>query len=172
MLLKSGTTPQGRLLKKVGGILLILLNIGCDQVSKEIVRNTVGHKAYIPLLKDYFIITNVENKGAMLGFGQHLSPILKIMFLQGLPIIVLLFLLYRILKKEFSNYGYIVAFSLVIGGGISNLIDRIVYGSVTDFLQIRLSIFKTGIFNMADVSITIGIVLLLILTIKNRKVIM
>ena len=73
------------------------------------------------------------------------------------------------LKKTNLNRWLVLAFAFVVGGGIGNLIDRIAYGSVTDFFQIKLGIFKTGIFNMADVSVTIGVLLILFLSIGNRK---
>jgi len=105
----------------------------------------------------------------MLGFGQNLSPVLKAIFLKGLPLIVLLVLLARTLQKTNLNPWMILAFAFVIGGGIGNLIDRITYGSVTDFFQIKLGFFKTGIFNMADVSVTLGVLLILFLSIKYRN---
>ena len=53
-----------------------------------------------------------------------------------------------------------IGFALIIGGGIGNLIDRIVHGSVTDFFQIRLGFFRTGIFNIADIAVTNGVFIL------------
>lgn len=157
------------MIKKSAIILLVLLNIGCDQISKDVVRKNVAPRDYIQLLNDNFILTNVENTGAMLGFGQGFPPILKIILFQVLPIIVLLILLFRILQKSNLNNGPIVAFAFVIGGGIGNLIDRIAYGSVTDFFMIKLGVLKTGIFNMADVSVTTGVLLLLFLSLQNNK---
>ncbi|WP_149275981.1 signal peptidase II [Pareuzebyella sediminis] len=157
------------MLRKTVIVVLVLLNIGCDQLSKTVVRKSVESKDYIEVIENHFILTNVENTGAMLGFGQNLPPILKIIFLQVLPVLVLVILLMRILWKSHLNGWLIVAFGFVIGGGIGNLIDRIAYGSVTDFFQIRLGIFKTGIFNMADVSVTIGILLLLFFSMSKQK---
>lgn len=151
-------------------IALVLLTVGCDQISKKVVRNSVFQSDYIQLIENYFILTNIENTGAMLGFGANFSPIVKIFLLQGLPLLVLLILLYRTLTKTNLNKWIILAFAFVIGGGVGNLIDRILYGSVTDFFQIRLGIFKTGIFNMADVAVTFGVLLLLFLSFKNNKV--
>lgn len=150
-------------------IILVFLNISCDQISKEVVRKKVDSKDYIELIDEYFILTNIENKGAMLGFGENFSPMAKLILLQGLPLIVLLILLYRTLTKTDLNNWLIVAFAFVIGGGIGNLIDRIYYGSVTDFFQIRLGILKTGIFNMADVSVTMGVLLILVSSLMDRK---
>ena len=105
----------------------------------------------------------------MLGFGQDFPPILKRIFLQGLPLIVLLVLMARTLQKANLNRWMVLAFAFVIGGGIGNLIDRIAYGSVTDFFQVKFGFFKTGIFNMADVSVSIGVFLLLFVTLRYRN---
>ncbi len=156
--------------KKIGILALVLLNIGCDQLSKDIVRKNIAPMDYIQVVRENLILTNVENTGAMLGFGQSLSPIPKLIFLQILPVLVLLILLFRVLQKSNLNKWLIIAFAFVIGGGIGNLIDRIVYGSVTDFFQIKIGILRTGIFNMADVSVTIGILLILSLSIGNKKI--
>lgn len=150
-------------------IILVLLNIGCDQISKEVVRKNVKSKDYIALIDEYFILTNIENEGAMLGFGANFSPILKKILLQGLPLLILLILLHRTLTKPNLNRWLITAFAFVIGGGIGNLMDRIYYGSVTDFFQIRLGVLKTGIFNMADVSVTFGVLLILVLSLTHKK---
>ncbi len=157
------------LVSRLGILLLVLLNIGCDQISKEVVRKKVVPREYIQLVEDHFILTNVENTGAMLGFGDGFPPIIKILLLQLLPVLVLFILLFRILQKTNLNKWLVVAFAFVIGGGIGNLIDRIAYGSVTDFFQIKLGVFRTGIFNMADVSVTTGVLLLLFLSLKHKK---
>lgn len=163
-------TNGSKLLSRFLIIFLVLLNIGCDQVSKKVVRENVSYQEYIPLIKDHFILTNVENTGAMLGFGANFPPALKVMLFQVLPLIVLLVLLYRILTRIHTNKWMLWAFAFVIGGGIGNLIDRIALGSVTDFFQIRLGFFKTGIFNMADVAVTTGVLLILFLSLFGKKI--
>ena len=157
------------MLKKIAVVVLVLLNISCDQISKDLVRKNVDSNEYIQVIGDSLIMTNIENTGAMLGFGDTFPPIIKNIFLKGLPVVVLLILLFRIMQKKYMNIWVIVAFAFVIGGGVGNLIDRIAYGSVTDFFQIKLGIFKTGIFNMADVSVTLGAVLILFLSFRSKK---
>ncbi|SHI92588.1 signal peptidase II [Pseudozobellia thermophila] len=156
-------------LRRLGIIVLVLLNFGCDQISKDVVRQRVVPNDYIQVVGDNFILTNVENTGAMLGFGQDFPPILKIVLFQVLPVLVLLVLLIRILGKKELGLWAIIGFAFVIGGGIGNLVDRIAYGSVTDFFQIKLGFLKTGIFNMADVSVTTGVLLLLALSFRTEK---
>lgn len=158
------------MVKRIAILLLVLLNIGCDQISKNVVRNNVEVRETIELVGKNFILTKVENSGAMLGFGSELSPILKIIFLQAFPVLVLLILLFRILRRKDMNKWLVFAFAFVIGGGIGNLIDRIAYGEVTDFFHIDLGgYFKTGIFNMADVSVTMGVLMILFLSIRYRQ---
>lgn len=156
--------------KRILIITLVLLNIGCDQISKNVVRKNVEARERIELIGQNFILTKVENKGAMLGFGSELPSILKITLLQVLPVVVLLVLFFRVLQKTNMNKWLVFAFACVIGGGIGNLIDRIIYGQVTDFFYIDLGGYvKTGIFNMADVSVTMGVLLILFLSLRYRK---
>ena len=148
---------------------LILINFGCDQISKELVRNKVENNAYIPLVKDNLILTKVENTGAALGFGANFSPWIKNVLLNFLPLTVPLVLVYRIFKKSNLDKWVLVAFAFLIGGGLGNLIDRFLYGSVTDFFHLRIGLLKTGIFNMADVSVTIGAICLIIAMLNTKN---
>ncbi len=148
---------------------LVLLNISCDQISKNVVRQTIKPYERIEVFKDNFVLTKVENTGAAYSLGSDMAPILKILLLQVLPILVLLLLLRQILVKTNYSRETIIGFAFIIGGGIGNLFDRIVYGSVTDFLILDLGIIKTEIFNLADVSIFLGSILVLITTFFNKK---
>ncbi|MFK7747700.1 MAG: signal peptidase II [Kordia sp.] len=157
-------------MKKIFIILLVLLNIGCDQISKNLVRNNVEASQRIELIGENFILTKVENDGAMLGFGSDLTPTLKVIFLQIIPVTVLLVLLFRVLVKTNMNKWLVFAFACLIGGGIGNLFDRIAHGEVTDFFYIDLGEYlRTGVFNMADVSVTMGVILILFLSIRYRN---
>ncbi len=158
-----------RIFKRIGIIALVLLNIACDQLSKDVVRKNIRSHDFIEIVSDHLILTNVENTGAMLGVGANLTPMLKLIFLQVLPILVLGVLLFRILQKSQRNKWLILALTFVIGGGIGNLFDRIMYGSVTDFFQLKWGILKTGIFNLADVSVTLGVLMILLVSISQKE---
>src|SRR5690606_33702142 len=119
-------------------ILLIVANIAIDQISKAIVRVEVAKNEIIQLVGDTFIMTNVENKGAFLGMGSELSETSRLIFLLILPLIVLGYVVYYILKNKALDRLSLIAFCCIIGGGIANVYDRIVYGSVTDFFHIDL----------------------------------
>ncbi|PDH48092.1 MAG: signal peptidase II [Bacteroidetes bacterium MED-G13] len=146
---------------------LIILSIFFDQYSKFWIRNNIESYNEIELIGSFFTLIRVENSGAFLGMGSELSYIPKLILLIIFPILVLVAVsIYTYVDKKLDNLS-LVGFSLIIGGGIANIFDRIVYGSVTDFLYINLGFFKTGIFNIADLSVTTGMILILIASFKK-----
>ena len=152
-------------------ILFILsINIGCDQVSKSIVRSKLDENSRVSFLHDHVHLFKVENTGAFLSFGTSLPAPLKMIFLNLMPLAVVIFGLIFILSKPTLNRLMVFGLIMVVGGGIGNLYDRIIHGSVTDFMHINFGLFQTGIFNVADVSIMIGLLIILIQALVNRKV--
>ena len=101
--------------------------------------------------------------------GSGFSPIMKSVFLIILPIIVLISIIIYVYRDKEIDKVSLIGFSIIIGGGIGNIFDRIIYGSVTDFLFIDLGgIFRTGIFNIADLAVTTGMILILLMSFKNK----
>lgn len=150
--------------------LLIIFNIAIDQISKVIVRNTLTFKEQIDVIGSYFQLIWVENKGAFLGMGSDMNPTLRLIFLLILPTIVLGYVVYYIVKTKELDRLSLIAFCCIVGGGIANVFDRIAFGQVTDFFFIDLGgIFKTGIFNIADLSVSAGMVMLLLSGFLNRN---
>ena len=149
--------------------ILVFLSIASDQISKIWVRNNFESYSEKSIIGDIFTLIKVENTGAFLGMGSELSEIPRILLLIILPVVVLISItLYTYIDKTLDKLS-IIGFSLIIGGGIANIFDRIVFGSVTDFLYINLGgIFKTGIFNIADLSVTTGMILILISSFKRK----
>ncbi len=153
---------KSKIIRTLAVLIIIAANIGCDQVSKSVVRETVDHQEWIEVFQDNLILTNVENPGAFFGWLSDLPPVYKGIFLSFLPSLAILSILYVVLTKMNLSRGTIIGLSFIVGGGIGNIFDRIMYGSVTDFLHIDLGLFRTGIFNMADVSIMVGMGFVLI----------
>lgn len=138
---------------------LVLVNAGCDQVSKSIVRSNLAYNEEIELVADHVILTKVENTGAFLSLGSNLSPVVKTLLLLVLPVLVITMSLGFILLTPNIHQSFLVGICFIIGGGIGNTFDRIAYQSVTDFLHIDFYLFRTGIFNFADVSISLGVII-------------
>ncbi len=159
---------MSRWMKIIIGIIVIVLNVSCDQITKSVVRSEVISGERIDLIKNHLILTKVENTGAFLSFGDHWIEPIKIFFLIALPIVFLIIGLYFMIKWSNRNIWLILSIGFVVGGGIGNMIDRVLYQSVTDFLHIRMGPIQSGIFNMADVSIIFGMGILLIYLTRGR----
>ena len=145
-------------------IILVILSsaIGCDQISKSIVRQRVGYNEEFHFLYNHLTLTKIENTGAFLSLGQSLPKLLKVILLILTPLIVLGIAIFYLLSNKNLSKVSVIGISFIIGGGVGNIYDRIVYGSVTDFLHIDFVLFQTGIFNLADVSVMAGVFALLL----------
>ena len=141
---------------------ILSCNVGCDQISKTIVRNTLAFNEEIGVIENFMTLIRVENTGAFLSLGHNLPEPIRMLLLTFLPVLVLGGALIFVLRKTELSDLTILGICFVIGGGIGNIYDRIVYGSVTDFLHIDFGIFQTGIFNMADVSIMTGMFIVIV----------
>jgi signal peptidase II len=148
--------------------IVLVINISCDQFSKSIVRERIMEYERISIFKNYFTLTNIENSGAFLNVGDTMPEPWKSIILTFFPVAVLVGgLIYLFYKKDLPSITQF-GICLMIGGGIGNIYDRIVHGSVTDFMHIDLGYFQTGIFNMADVSIMAGMAVLLFTSYKMK----
>ena len=151
-------------------ILLILsINIGCDQVSKTIVRHKMNDYSYVSFLNNHVTLSKVENSGAFLSMGDSLSKPAKMVVLNIIPMLAIAFGLFFVLTRTNITGLTLIALVMILGGGVGNLYDRMVHGSVTDFMHVNFGIFQTGIFNVADLSITFGVFILLMLNFFKKK---
>jgi signal peptidase II len=151
-------------------ILFILIScVSCDQLTKAVVRKTIQYEEEITVIRDYVTLTKVENKGAFLSAGNSLPVPVKTVLLSIFPLAALIYGLFFLFTKENLTRPMTIGLCFFIGGGIGNIYDRIVNGSVTDFLHIDFGLFQTGIFNVADVSIMAGMFIILISTFFGEK---
>ena len=150
-------------------VLVLLSNIGCDQLSKNLAREHMDYGKRISIVADYLSLIKVENTGAFLSIGNDLPNQLRLPLLVVVPALFLLGLTVFILYKKHLEWHFVLPMAFVIGGGIGNLVDRMRYGSVTDFLHMDFQLFQTGIFNLADVSIMIGTFWMLLTQIRPKS---
>ncbi len=154
--------------KLIWMIAVISVNIGIDQWTKYLAKVNLKNIPGESYFNDIFRIVYAENNGAFLSMGSDLSDDWRFLILSVLPIIILIvFLLYTLFSKE-VDLKNAIAFSFILGGGLSNIIDRIAYGSVIDFMNMGIGSLRTGIFNVADLSIIAGVVLYFIFSIKDE----
>jgi signal peptidase II len=156
------------ILRTLAIVTILISNVGCDQISKKIVRKRIHENEEISLMNNYLTLTRIENEGAFFSLGHSLPQPIKLFLLTILPMVSLgLAFVYLLTKKSLSNMT-IIGICFIIGGGAGNIYDRLVYGSVTDFLHIDFVIFQTAIFNIADVSIMVGVFMVALDAFRSR----
>ena len=141
-------------------VIIVLINIGCDQLSKNYVRKNMDYEQSIGLLHNHFTLTKIENSGAFLSVGDQMPTRAKNILLTLFPLAAIVYGFFFVLTRTGLSSPQLTGICFIMGGGIGNIFDRIRYGSVTDFMHIDFGLFQTGIFNLADVSITTGALLI------------
>jgi signal peptidase II len=140
-------------------ILLIIVFLIIDIVSKLVISNLMNVYDSIIVIKNIFNITYVRNTGAAWSLFAGRTWLLIIVSL-----IIISFIIFYIYKNKPKNKFEMVGYSLVLGGAIGNFIDRIVYGYVIDFLDFNIFGYDYPIFNIADTFIVMGVIILCICT--------
>ncbi len=155
-------TPYNRF-----GLLLILAVLLLDQVSKNWILNINGLSSrFISEVTSFFNLVLVWNRGVSFGmFSNHPEWMPIILTLMALIITGILVKWMWGATQKFT----VIALAFVIGGAIGNVIDRIRFGAVVDFLDFHIAGYHWPSFNIADAAIFIGVVLLLIETILAPK---
>jgi signal peptidase II len=137
--------------------------VGCDQVSKSAARTMLHSGVTESLFSDSLRLQLTENPGSFLSLGASLPEHLRFTLFTATVAAILVGLVCAALFARRLNTARFVALALVAGGGISNLIDRLLYdGRVTDFLNVGIGSLRTGIFNLADMAILAGALLLVL----------
>jgi signal peptidase II len=126
--------------------------IGIDQATKFWAKVTLKGQGVYRYLGDTFRLEYSENPGAFLGLGGELPESARFWIFTALVAAFLIYAFVQMLKAE-SSIWTALALSLLVGGGVGNLIDRIAYGWVIDFMNMGIGNLRTGIFNVADMAI-------------------
>ncbi|HEY9594534.1 MAG TPA: signal peptidase II [Spirochaetia bacterium] len=153
-------------MKPLKGLLIVaivLLVVGCDQASKHVARVRLSDGGVTYLAGGHIALHYVENEGAFLSLGERMPRAARLVVFVAFPLLVLAALIVVIARRGDLRLLMLVGFSLLLGGGLGNLIDRIFRGGrVSDFVYIVFGRPWTGIFNLADLAIMAGCLLLLI----------
>ena len=155
--------------KRILTIFIVTIScVGCDQSTKILASEYLPKGQISSYLNDILRIGYTENIGAFLGLGSNLSEGLRFGFFVVLVGAFLLGLLAYLILNSKQNLSSLIAFSLVFSGGLSNFYDRASNnGAVIDFLNIGVGSLRTGIFNVADIAIMLGVFMLFF--VSNQK---
>jgi signal peptidase II len=141
--------------------------VALDQWTKSLVRRFVGP----PHTYAHGLITllHTENTGAFLSLGANLPAWVRTLIFGVFVTVMLVLFTMSVVRGSMARRGDVIAAAAIIGGGVGNLIDRLARsGNVTDFLYLQVGPLHTGIFNVADMAITCGVIWL-VLTMRGSK---
>ena len=135
-----------------------------DVISKIVVSHLMSVQESIKIIDHFLYLTCVRNEGVAFSFldGNRL-------FIIVMSLIVFCIIIYYLKHNEVTLLDSI-GFGLVIGGALGNLIDRIIYGYVIDFIDVYIFGYDYPIFNIADIGVVIGVIIIFISSfMKDRK---
>jgi signal peptidase II len=158
------------------------LLVAIDQWTKVLAASQLAGKGMLPLVGNFAFLVFVRNSGAFLSLGAGLPPLLRTILLVALPIAALGFFAWTLLARAFDRRkagaetagrpkqgaAELAAAVLIIAGGAGNLIDRLLFGEVRDFLFFRFWSLSTGIMNLADLYILAAIIVMAVSLLVSR----
>lgn len=139
--------------------LCILILAGCDRATKDLAKHHLKNQDPISYFHNSFRLEYAENTGAALNLGDSLPSSTSFWLLSILPLLFLVgFFIHSIIHVGALTYKKLFLYALIIAGGFGNIIDRLQFNRhVTDFMNIGIHNLRTGIFNFADLYISIGV---------------
>jgi signal peptidase II len=155
----------------VRALLLVAMvgTVGCDRITKRMAVESLMGAPAVSLLGDTIRLDYTENTGGFLSAGAGLPPRVRTAVFTVGTAAMLAGIVGLALWMRWRGMAAL-GLALIVAGGASNLADRILHGRVVDFLNVGLGPIRTGIFNVADVAITAGAVLLLFAEIRRGRV--
>ena len=150
--------------------LALLACVGCDHAVKQAAEEWLSGSGRIDLLGGVVQLQLVANPGAFLSLGAELPETLRQLLLVGFVPLMLVCAGWLLFRSPRASREQALAFGLIVGGGLANWLDRVRGdGSVTDFVSLGLGPLRTGIFNVADVAIVLGLLLYLLAGVRSAE---
>ena len=147
---------------------LLVFIVLLDQLSKLIVDRTMPLNHSIPVIENLFSLTYIRNTGAAFGILAGSVAGFRLPFLLLFSLLAIAFIGMMLRRLPESEKGLITALTFILGGAIGNLVDRVVYGEVIDFLDFYWSRFHWPAFNFADSFITVGVMITFYYLVRSK----
>jgi signal peptidase II len=155
--------------KKVIFLLTVALLLVLDQVTKYFIHAGMALHESIPVIPGFFSITYIRNPGAAFGFLAGASPTFRYVFFIGVTIAAIGLILHYLRTYAAGDQLLTISLGMILSGAVGNLIDRVRFGEVIDFLDVYLGTTHWPAFNIADSAISVGAFILFIHLIQQKK---
>ena len=165
-IMKRVSTPS-QFKARLGVVSLAVLVV--DQWTKHLAETSLAGRPPRSVVPGFLDLVHVENTGVAFGLFAAGSSTLGVVTLTLLGMLALGLVLYYFWRTPESNKGVLFSLALILGGAVGNLVDRVMSGSVTDFIDVYVGTHHWPTFNAADSAITVGIVLLTIDAVFGRR---
>lgn len=149
-------------------LVLSLILFSLDRGTKELVVNRLPLHESVPVVEGFFHLTHVTNTGALFGILAGLSSPLRGLVFITVPVLAIILILYFQFRSREDDLLAQAGLSMILGGALGNLYDRVFLGHVIDFLDFSVAGYHWPAFNIADSCICLG-VLLLVLDLYYRE---
>jgi len=158
-------------LSQKGSLLAVVLSacVGCDQVTKRLAISTLKDMRPRSFLDNTFRLEYAENRGAFLGLGASL-PLGErhALLIVATSLVLGLLAAFVCLRKDLRPLD-LAGYAFILAGGFSNIIDRVLAGAVVDFMNVGIGPFRTGIFNVADMTIMTGLACIVLAHVRSSR---
>ena len=147
----------------VAGIIILL-----DQVSKLLVLHFLPLFSAVEIIPGFFNLVHVRNTGAAFSILAGEPSVWRRVFFVGLTLLVVAIIVFAYRKVPIEDHWSRTAYALITGGALGNLIDRVRFGEVVDFLDCYVGAYHWPAFNVADSAVTVGALMLLVSLLRGK----
>lgn len=162
------STTLGTLALHFGLVATIVTTVGCDRVTKHVATTALAGRPVRSLLADTVRLAYVQNAGGFLSLGADLPEAVRTsLFIVATGLLLLALVAYgiRLRWRGWAAFGL----ALFVAGGVSNWVDRVLHGSVIDFINVGIGPLRTGVFNVADMAIMTGVAMVLFCEFRRSR---
>jgi signal peptidase II len=143
--------------------------IALDQITKAAVSSKFSLYESCEVISGILNLVYVINPGAAFGFMAGASAAFRYIFFIGITLIAIALIIYYLIKYKTGSMMIVTALTLIFAGAVGNLIDRIRFGAVVDFIDVYIGTWHWPAFNVADSAISVGAVLMIWKMLVNRR---
>jgi signal peptidase II len=148
---------------------IAIIVLALDQISKYLIKQLLPLNHSVVVVKDILNLVHIQNPGIIFGIFSQTTYELRTYLLIAVSLVAITFLFFFLRSLKETDFLLTATLSLVLGGAIGNLVDRLVLGKVIDFIDFHWRTYHWPAFNLADSAITVGMVILVIHVLRDKN---